>query len=302
MCDIRKDLVVLDEDQPNMKTELRKGKIVCSKFSSKQIKDKNFLELPNLSKTNVNTGQKLTTAKRIWSVIKLTMNTNDESEQQNLPSQVIVLNKPMFLKAAKTAGLNFRKEISVSEATNMMSLLRLSGKKMREFRCLLRNTEIGNFIPSESRLREEQARLTSHLDDEKVEVGKMPFKFITKENKIKYKERAYFRVKSWISFINKRFNKIKIFRTDIEFGGKIWLYFSGDKGGDSMKYHVEIINDSESGSRDKVDTYCMFEAPDYVENLWKVYHVYRTEILMLHDEDFLLDNGQKGQSFPWRRL
>ena len=90
--------------------------------------------------------------------------------------------------------------MSVSEATQMMSLLRFSINKMQELRRVLKNTNIGNFIPSESKIRKEQSELTSYLPEDHFEFGKMTFQFGSNDE-ITYKERAYVRVKKLIPFI-----------------------------------------------------------------------------------------------------
>ena len=56
------------------------------------------------------------------------------------------------------------------------------------------------------------------------------------------------------------------------FGDKYWVFFSGDKGGGIMKFHLEIINLSEQGKgTDKEHLYCMYSGVDSEENLWKVW-------------------------------
>lgn len=83
-----------------------------------------------------------------------------------------------------------------------------------------------------------------------------------KSNEDIFEERAFIRVKDLISFIKEIYGKVTSFRSDKGFNDYIWILFSGDKGGNSMKFHLEIINDSRSGSRDAVHPFCMFEAPD----------------------------------------
>ena len=122
--------------------------------------------------------------------------------------------------------------MSVSEATNMMSLLRFSNKKMRELRTLLRNTNIGNFIPAEEKIRKEQEKRLGHLNENNTDFGATKFKFGTKEENV-FKERPYVKIKGLIPFINSEVMKIKNFRSDGEFDGKMWILFSGDKGGTS---------------------------------------------------------------------
>ena len=89
---------------------------------------------------------------------------------------------------------------------------------------------------------------------------------------------------------------IENFREDKEFNDKIWISFSGDKGGGSTKFHIEIINDVNSGSRDVCHTYCMFEVPDNLENIWKVFN-YQSEIKQLQNPNFTLATGHKVKVF-----
>ena len=58
----------------------------------------------------------------------------------------------------------------------MMSLLRFSSNK--ELRRVLKNTNIGNFIPSESKIRKEQSELASYLSEDHFEFGKMTFNLV----------------------------------------------------------------------------------------------------------------------------
>ena len=82
---------------------------------------------------------------------------------------------------------------------------------------------------------------------------------------------------------------IKKFRDDKSFNDEVWIFFGGDKGGGSTKFHFEIINDQASGSRDAVHTYCLFEAPDSSENISKMLSSYRPELIKLQDPNFKLN-------------
>jgi hypothetical protein len=72
------------------------------------------------------------------------------------------------------------------------------------------------------------------------------------------------------------------------FEGHIWVLFSGDKGGGHMKFHVECLNSVNAGSVDNVHLYCMFEAHDSVENMWKVWTAYRDQVKAMYKKDFLV--------------
>ena len=64
-----------------------------------------------------------------------------------------------------------------------------------------------------------------------------------------------------------------------------------------MKFHVEIINDVQSGSRDAVHPYCMFESLDSVDNMWEIFEYYRKVLIDIEKSDFTLDNGMKVKVF-----
>ena len=46
-----------------------------------------------------------------------------------------------------------------------------------------------------------------------------------------------------------------------------------------------------------VHPFCLYEAPDSLENLWKVFSVFRKDILTLQNPDFVLNNGRKIKLF-----
>jgi len=48
-----------------------------------------------------------------------------------------------------------------------------------------------------------------------------------------------------------------------------------DKGSDSMKFHVEFINDIKSGSRNSVHSFCLFEALDSTKNMSLIFKQFR---------------------------
>ena len=85
-----------------------------------------------------------------------------------------------------------------------------------------------------------------------MSIGKMQLQIKTKQsaqpNENLFDNRTYIRVKNLVQFINDLLDLIPDFRQDEEFENKIWLFFSGDKGGKSMKFHIKIVNDTHSGT------------------------------------------------------
>ena len=221
--------------------------------------------------------------------------SNETSEKVQLLTQVIKKDKLTFLDAIKKAGIHVQRRMTVTQAVQMTSLLRLSTSKLRDMRNVLRNTGMANFLPSEPKIRKEQTSLTSHISKEKVEIGKALLQ--TKSGDDRPSEKAFVRVKDLKQFIADLVKNSKELRKDQEFEKYIWLLFSGDKGGNLMKFHVEIINDVQSGSRDAVHPYCMFESLDSVDNMWKIFEYYRKVLIDIQKSDFTLDNGMKVKAF-----
>ena len=55
------------------------------------------------------------------------------------------------------------------------------------------------------------------------------------------------------------------------FDGNIWLLFAGDKRGQHMKFHFEIINCKDSGSVNNIHIFAMYdEGADSCQNMAKV--------------------------------
>ena len=272
-----------------------------------------YIKIPQMNNiSKVTKRQVRNNAKSALSVISNIAGSEAKQDKQTLVVQMIRQDKTLFTDALGSIGLHVRQKMSVNHAVQMASLLRLSTKKMREVRTFLNQTGIGNFLPSENKVREAQSDLTEYLKQENFEMGKVPLE--TKANDEKLKERAYIKIESLENFLENLVTKVNTFRQDPEFNNELWFLFSGDKGGAQMKFHVEIVNDTNSGSRDAVHPYCMFEALDSVNNMWKVYSSYRefltdlqkpgfelsgykVKIFLGGDYHFLSDNlGHQGQS------
>ena len=55
-----------------------------------------------------------------------------------------------------------------------------------------------------------------------------------------------------------------------------------------MKFHLEVVNSQKAGPVDNVHIYCMFEATDSVENMWKVWNTYRLQVQSKMEEGFTI--------------
>ena len=77
-------------------------------------------------------------------------------------------------------------------------------------------------------------------------------------------------------------------RFDDEFGGNIWVLFSGDMGGDSMKFHLEILNNRNVGSLDNVHCFCFYKGSDREEDILKRFQPFVRPLKEMGSKDFKL--------------
>ena len=89
--------------------------------------------------------------------------------------------------------------------------------------------------------------MVSHVDITKVEAGFIGLKKTKHDNNVT--PCTYLCVKDLTKYIEEIISRDKAgFLDDANFNNKWWLNFSGDKGGDHMKYHVEVVNSLKAGS------------------------------------------------------
>ena len=100
---------------------------------------------------------------------------------------------------------------------------------------------------------------------------------------------AYLRVKDLKMYTEEIITRDTAGFSDNEkFNNKWWLMFAGDKGGNHIKYHVEVINSLKAGSVDNVHIYCMFEATDSVKNMRKVWLPYHSQVKQMQEDGFMI--------------
>ncbi len=204
---------------------------------------------------------------------------DDEESKELVLAEMIKTNRDLFIRAAGKAGLPMLQTLTPEQAVNIKSLIRLPMNKVRNLRSCLSTLKV-NILPSERKMRRVQQPLTSHVDQASVEAAYMGLhRTATEEN---VSDRAYVRVNKLEAYITK-ISKKETLVDDDQFEGKPWLLLGGDKGGHHMKFHVECINTTKVGSVDNVHIFCMFEAADTLENMWKVFHPYREQIAALQE-------------------
>ena len=200
-------------------------------------------------------------------------------EKELVLTEMIRANKELFMRAAEKAGIPLLQMLSPEQAANIRSLMRLPMNKVRSLRRCLSNLN-ANIFPSERKMRVVQSNRVSHVVKSAVESGFMGLhRTATDENVLR---RSFVRVKNLEDYLREILEKEEI-DEDERFNGKLWILFAGDKGGQHMKFHFECINTLKAGSVDNVHIFCMFEATDNLENMWKVFMPYHDQIRHLQE-------------------
>ena len=221
-------------------------------------------------------------------------NTDEEAEADLVLTEILRLYKDRMKKLFGNVGLEAPPGLSADVAIGMKSLLHLSWSSMRNMRRLLVNSDVRNtgFLPSEGSMRKIVKERTQHISNSKLDVGvKGLMKTATSATVTAC---PYARVLDLPKFIEEICKKEEL-RFPDGFDGKIWLLFAGDKGGGTMKWHFECLN-TDDRSVDNVHIYCMYEATDNVENMWKMWAMYHKQIKIMSEDSFLL-LGRKVEIF-----
>ena len=101
---------------------------------------------------------------------------------------------------------------------------------------------------------------------------------------------SYIRVNNLSQFLTEIVDNLPGEHDPKVFDNEIWILFAGDKGGNTMEFHDEIINSINSGSVDNVHLFSKFEAADTLENMWKVFSFFREQIVAVERDDFCIND------------
>ena len=182
-----------------------------------------------------------------------------------------------------------------SDTIDLQSIIRLPNNKVRNLRVCLSNLKM-NILPSERKMQGERAPRVSHVNVNSVDGGLLGLRRTKHDDVTPCPFLNVKDIKSFIEEITIKDTDV-FFIHDLNFNNKWWLLFSGDKGGQHMKYHGEIINSIKAWSVDNVHIYCMFEAADSIENMVKVWHPYRAQVKMMMEDNFKLNDGRSVEVF-----
>ncbi|XP_065683993.1 uncharacterized protein LOC124813647 [Hydra vulgaris] len=179
-----------------------------------------------------------------------------ESDLSMLFCDSVSCEKSMFHCVANKLGLV--RQLSVSDAVELQSQLRMPTAEFRRLRRILCNLG-ARILPSEPKIRQEQEMRTMHVSKEHVTVKSMLLYPSANEAPCLV---PVLMVKNLITYIEEVFNSLHVrdhFNSDVGFCEEVWLLFAGDKGGKYMKFHFEVVNSKSSGSVYDVHLFCMYQ-------------------------------------------
>ena len=189
----------------------------------------------------------------------------------------------VFATALEEAGICKTKMITPNDAVDIQSLLRLTDNKMRDLTLMLKNAGT-HIIPSERQRKKVKVSRTTHVAKEKLETGQMYLKRLQK-GKEGTSSCPYVKVIDLIDFVQAIYDNGEM-KEDPGFKNEVWLLFTGDKSGNSMKFVVVVVNDVKHGSVDNNHIFCLYQASDSFENLWKVFSPYINQVKTMQSPDF----------------
>ncbi|XP_065684005.1 uncharacterized protein LOC124813660 [Hydra vulgaris] len=193
--------------------------------------------------------------------------------------------KSVFCCVANKLGLV--KQLSVSDAVELQSQLRMPTAEFRRLRRILCNLG-ARILPSEPKMRQEQEMQTMHVNKEHVTVKSMLLYPSANEAPCLV---SVLMVKNLTTYIEEVFTNLYVrdhLNSDVGFGEEVWLLFAGDKGGKYMKFHFEVVNSKSSGSVYDVHLFCMYQGSDCRENIALVLGHFANNIKRIQSSDFKL--------------
>ena len=205
----------------------------------------------------------------------------------------------LMQQAADAAGIHFMQKLSAEQTADLRTCGRFSNSKMRMVRTFFNNT-VSNMSASERQVRRIGKERVGPLLEEKMEIGTMVLKEVNdSENRLK--KLPYAKVIDLRKFIEEILDtaerECKISH-DETLDGKYYLLFQADRGSTTTKFYMIIINEVliQGLMVDCVHVYCAFEGSDCLENMWKIYGSYVSQLKELSKESCRV-NGRKVELF-----
>ena len=221
-----------------------------------------------------------------------------DNELELLLTEIIRKKKGIFKKAAEAAGFSFLQKVTVAQAVDTKSLLRLSTSGFRRLRTIFSNMGLKIF-PSEPKMRLYESSGLTHLQQADLAVDELLLESTgsssTREIKTVHVLRArdlHSYICSVFAILNKR---TTYFLEHPE--REVNILIGGDKGGSYTKFHFEIVAPGIVSSAYNVHIFAMFEALDSRQNILKVLEPFEGQIKNMQHKDFVLPGGFKVKLF-----
>ena len=185
--------------------------------------------------------------------------SQDDEQLKDLLVKMMRIKPHVFATALEEAGICKTKMITPNDAVNIQLLLRLTDNKMRDLTLMLKNAGT-HIIPSERQRKKVKVSRTTHVDTEKLETGQMYLKRLQKD-KEGTSSCPYVKVIDLVDFVQAIYDNGEM-KEDPGFKNEVWLLFTGDKGGNSMKFVVAVVNDVKHGSVDNNHIFCLYQSSE----------------------------------------
>ena len=243
--------------------------------------------LPEIVKTNVAVGKRsiLERGRFLWNILELVSGSNEISEIIKILISLIRNKRDIFRQAAEAAGQTFIVPLTVEETLSLLVATNMTWSMFRKIQsCLVSHKNLKVFA-SEIKMRKLAKPYLKKLHDNSEVVSYM----LAPTANEPQKSTPCFRVMDLVKYLEDIIADEMSKKFDLDnFNDEIWLQFGGDKGGNSMKFHVEVLNAENMGSVYNVMPYCIYEGADNYLNLAQVHFPYLSVYRAIQDPTFRL--------------
>ena len=185
-------------------------------------------------------------------------------------------NRSLFQCAAEAAGFCFLKALTVIQAIDLRSVLNLSMSRFCMLRISFSNFGLKHLFPSELKMRKVENSRLQHLTDAEIVVENVDLS--TGGDVRKQVAVPMLQAKNILGYITLVFQNLQTKYSDFFEGNperKIHIVFGGDKGGQLMKFHFEIVSKIVPATAHNVHVFGMYDGYDGAENIFKALSPFR---------------------------
>ena len=239
---------------------------------------------PKIAKNSeVSDRQILNRSNLLWNILGLISGSTDASEVTRILKSLIRNRFQIFREAAMKAGKPFLKKLSGWETLSIKTSLNMTNSCFRNLKAALIKLKADVFAseyglrkvaqPFLKRIRENSVREKLSLVSTAGAVPKLLPCFRVND------------LQKYIGDIVSDLAKNKKLNFQDRFNDQLWIIFSGDKGGSSMKFTLQILNSKNVGSVFNVKVYALYEGLDNYGNMAQVSSKFFKEYLALQNDN-----------------